>query len=47
MVKNINCPDCGKLIGKREEKSCATGIYLWCHNCKKNVDIEKMKTIKL
>lgn len=47
MINDIRCPNCGKLIGKSKENSIAKGIYLWCPNCKKNIDIENKKTINL
>lgn len=34
--KECVCCDCGKLVAKRRGKR----IYLWCKNCKKEIEID-------
>lgn len=41
MIKEIRCPECNKLIAKKEEKARTEGILFFCPRCKVNFKEKK------
>lgn len=40
MLNEIRCPNCNKLVAKKEAKANTSGIYFYCSRCRGNF-IEK------
>jgi phage FluMu protein Com len=38
MIVDIRCPDCGKLVAKKEKKASSADIYFYCTRCKQNFE---------
>ncbi len=41
MKINIICPECGKILCKRDRDGMVNGIYLYCKKCRKEIYIRK------
>lgn len=40
MIVDIRCPECGKLVAKKEKEASSSHIYFYCTRCKKNFEFE-------
>ncbi len=40
-LEDIRCPNCNKLICKKEKEAETKGIHFWCSRCKKEFEIKK------
>lgn len=43
MEKWYQCPYCKKKLVKYKKNARAEGIFLWCKNCKKEIEIKIKK----
>lgn len=41
MIEDIRCPDCNKLIAKKEKNANTEGILFFCSRCKVNFKIKE------
>jgi DNA-directed RNA polymerase subunit M/transcription elongation factor TFIIS len=41
MKINILCPNCSKMIAKKDDTASLQGLYLWCKNCRKEIKIDE------
>lgn len=46
MKVEIKCPNCGKLLAKKEEGIYINGIYLYCKLCKKEIEYKEEPNCK-
>ncbi len=40
MIVDIRCPECGKLIAKKEKEASSANIYFYCSRCKNNFEFK-------
>lgn len=40
MIVDIRCPECGKLVAKKEEEASSANIYFYCNRCKENFEFD-------
>lgn len=40
MIINVRCPECNKLVAKKEKNISTKGILFFCTRCKKNFEEE-------
>ena len=43
----VCCPICGKKLFKIDQKSVCKNIYLWCKQCRKEIEIKEPLSLVL